>query len=85
VTLGSDKLPSLCRFSYGTLQQENVQLSTFGRVLQGEKDDLLGFEQTVLKIDDPQVVATSGTASTSYRQIQRQKREPCHGHSIRDH
>jgi gamma-glutamylcyclotransferase (GGCT)/AIG2-like uncharacterized protein YtfP len=50
-------------FSYGTLQQENVQLSTFGRVLQGEKDDLLGFEQTVLKIDDPQVVATSGTAS----------------------
>jgi gamma-glutamylcyclotransferase (GGCT)/AIG2-like uncharacterized protein YtfP len=63
VTLGSDKLPSLCRFSYGTLQQENVQLSTFGRVLQGEKDDLLGFEQTVLKIEDPQVVATSGTAS----------------------
>ena len=50
-------------FSYGTLQQENVQLSTFGRVLQGEKDDLLGFEQTVLKIEDPQVVATSGTAS----------------------
>ena len=47
-------------FSYGTLQQENVQLSTFGRPLQGQKDELLGFEQSLVKIEDPQVVATSG-------------------------
>ena len=47
-------------FSYGTLQQENVQLSTFGRLLQGRMDELLGFEQALVRIVDPQVVATSG-------------------------
>jgi hypothetical protein len=47
-------------FSYGTLQQENVQLTTFGRLLQGQKDELLGFEQSLVRIEDPQVVATSG-------------------------
>jgi gamma-glutamylcyclotransferase (GGCT)/AIG2-like uncharacterized protein YtfP len=47
-------------FSYGTLQQTNVQLATFGRLLQGERDELPGFELSVVKIDDPQVVATSG-------------------------
>jgi len=47
-------------FSYGTLQLENVQLSTFGRLLQGQRDELLGFEQSLIRIQDPQVVATSG-------------------------
>ena len=47
-------------FSYGTLQQENVQVKTFGRLLSGERDELLGFEQGLLRIEDPQVVATSG-------------------------
>jgi hypothetical protein len=49
-------------FSYGTLQQEAVQISTFGRVLQGRPDELVGFEQSSLKIEDPQFVATSGKA-----------------------
>ena len=31
-------------FSYGTLQEERVQLSTFGRLLQGYSDALIGFE-----------------------------------------
>ena len=47
-------------FSYGTLQQEDVQLSTFGRLLQGQRDELLGFEQSSVRIEEPQVVATSG-------------------------
>jgi hypothetical protein len=47
-------------FSYGTLQLEPVQLSTFGRVLDGLPDALPRFEQTMLKIEDPSVVATSG-------------------------
>ena len=47
-------------FSYGTLQQENVQRSTFGRVIQGHRDELVGFEQSSITIEDPQVVATSG-------------------------
>ena len=47
-------------FSYGTLQQDNVQLSTFGRLLQGQKDELPGFEPSFVQIEDPQVVAISG-------------------------
>ena len=49
-------------FSYGTLQQEAVQLSTFGRRLRGEPDELVGFEQSVFRIADPEFVATSGKA-----------------------
>jgi gamma-glutamylcyclotransferase (GGCT)/AIG2-like uncharacterized protein YtfP len=47
-------------FSYGTLQEEDVQLSTFGRLLQGQRDELLAFEQSLVTIDDPHVMATSG-------------------------
>ena len=46
-------------FSYGTLQLESVQLSTFGRKLAGTPDELPGFAQSMMKIDDPEVVATS--------------------------
>ncbi|MBY0495446.1 MAG: gamma-glutamylcyclotransferase [Cyanobacteria bacterium] len=42
-------------FSYGTLQQEEVQLSTFGRKLNGEKDLLTGYEPSLVKIADPEV------------------------------
>src|SRR5262245_61641694 len=47
-------------FSYGTLQLENVQISTFGRSLQGQQDELVGFEQSLITIDDPQIVSLSG-------------------------
>jgi hypothetical protein len=47
-------------FSYGTLQQEDVQLSTLGRRLHGERDELLGFEPSFVRIEDPQVVAAIG-------------------------
>lgn len=47
-------------FSYGTLQQEDVQLSIFGRRLNGQSDELLAFEPSLVKIEDPQVVATLG-------------------------
>lgn len=47
-------------FSYGTLQQEDVQLATFGRRLAGQRDQLTGFAQAEVKIDDPDVVAASG-------------------------
>jgi hypothetical protein len=49
-------------FSYGTLQQRAVQMSTFGRVLQGHADELVGFERSLVTIEDPQFVATSGKA-----------------------
>ncbi len=48
-------------FSYGTLQQENVQMATFGRRLEGKSDALVGYAMEDLKIEDPDVVATSGS------------------------
>lgn len=42
-------------FSYGTLQQEEVQLATFGRKLGGEKDLLIGYEPSLVRIEDPAV------------------------------
>jgi gamma-glutamylcyclotransferase (GGCT)/AIG2-like uncharacterized protein YtfP len=47
-------------FSYGTLQEREVQLSTFGRQLEGERDQLPGFEPSRVKIEDPHVVAALG-------------------------
>jgi hypothetical protein len=49
-------------FSYGTLQQPAVQQSTFGRLLDGWADELLGFELGVFRIEDPAFVAASGKA-----------------------
>ncbi|WP_322080792.1 gamma-glutamylcyclotransferase family protein [Burkholderia sp. BCC1972] len=47
-------------FSYGTLQLDQVQLATFGRKLVGHPDAMPGYAMTMLKIEDPEVVATSG-------------------------
>ncbi|MEP6783932.1 MAG: gamma-glutamylcyclotransferase family protein [Acidobacteriota bacterium] len=44
-------------FSYGSLQDEDVQLSTFGRKLEGEKDLLVGYEPSLVKINDTGVSA----------------------------
>jgi hypothetical protein len=49
-------------FSYGTLQLDAVQQSTFGRLLTGSPDVLTGFAVLPLSIDDPHVVAISGKA-----------------------
>lgn len=47
-------------FSYGTLQYENVQLTTFGRKLTGHVDSLPGYYLKTVKITDPAVIAKSG-------------------------
>jgi hypothetical protein len=47
-------------FSYGTLQQEDVQRSTFGRRLDGEHDQLPAYELTSVPIEDPQVAVALG-------------------------
>lgn len=59
---GSDPHNSERLFSYGTLQLPAVQQSTFGRLLHGEADALVGYRRSMVKIDDPGVVATSGEA-----------------------
>jgi gamma-glutamylcyclotransferase (GGCT)/AIG2-like uncharacterized protein YtfP len=55
-------------FSYGTLQQPNVQRATFGRLLEGRPDALVGYALAPLAITDPAVVATSGSAVHSIAQ-----------------
>ena len=47
-------------FSYGTLQTESVQLSTFGRRLSGNRDALVGYRLRMIKIEDQDFVTTSG-------------------------
>ena len=47
-------------FSYGTLQQEDVQRAAFGRKLHGASDALPGWKQEMVEITDPDVLAKSG-------------------------
>lgn len=47
-------------FSYGTLQQPDVQRATYGRLLEGRPDVLTGYRLAPLTITDPDVVALSG-------------------------
>lgn len=49
-------------FSYGTLQQESVQLAIIGRVLDGSSDELLGFQLSTVRVADSAFVAASGKA-----------------------
>jgi len=49
-------------FSYGTLRQESVQRATFGRLLRGEPDALVGYAQSTREVDDAAFAAASGTA-----------------------
>lgn len=46
-------------FSYGTLQKEQVQIETFGRILEGEKDILTGYKLSRVEITDPEVLRKS--------------------------
>jgi gamma-glutamylcyclotransferase (GGCT)/AIG2-like uncharacterized protein YtfP len=47
-------------FSYGTLQEERVQMSTLGRRLEGKKDELVACESTLVPIEDPAIAAATG-------------------------
>ncbi|TAJ41488.1 MAG: gamma-glutamylcyclotransferase [Reyranella sp.] len=51
---------SIWLFSYGTLQQEEVQRATFGRLLEGRADALPGYATSLFEIADVEVVKTSG-------------------------
>jgi gamma-glutamylcyclotransferase (GGCT)/AIG2-like uncharacterized protein YtfP len=54
-------VPDVRLFSYGTLQQENVQLTVFGRRPDGQHDAIAGYRLDYLTITDPGVIATSGS------------------------
>jgi gamma-glutamylcyclotransferase (GGCT)/AIG2-like uncharacterized protein YtfP len=49
-------------FSYGTLQQREVQVANYGRELAGEPDALIGYRLEELVIGNPEVVSISGKA-----------------------
>jgi len=46
-------------FSYGTLQKDKVQLETFGRLLQGSNDTLIGYKLSTVRITDDDVLSKS--------------------------
>jgi gamma-glutamylcyclotransferase (GGCT)/AIG2-like uncharacterized protein YtfP len=47
-------------FSYGTLQKKEVQMETFGRMLIGQKDILVGYTIEMVEITDKEVLKKSG-------------------------
>ena len=51
---------TIALFSYGTLQLEEVQRATYGRLLQGTPDTLTGYRLVPLTITSAEVVALSG-------------------------
>jgi gamma-glutamylcyclotransferase (GGCT)/AIG2-like uncharacterized protein YtfP len=53
-------MPPVLVFSYGTLQNRDVQIANFGRALTGRKDALPGFARRMVQIVDPKVIALSG-------------------------
>jgi hypothetical protein len=58
-------------FSCVTLQRQDAQLSAFGRILQGEKDELPGFERSLIRIEDPQAVTAVGIPKVVLKQRMR--------------
>ena len=53
--------PVTLLFSYGTLRQKDVQLTTFGRELDGADDAIVGYQLDWVTITDPHVIETSGS------------------------
>lgn len=49
-------------FSYGTLRLPEVQFALFGRAVESCPDCLSGFLLATVAIDDPEIVALSGSA-----------------------
>jgi gamma-glutamylcyclotransferase (GGCT)/AIG2-like uncharacterized protein YtfP len=60
-------------FSYGTLQEEDVQMSTFGRRLQGQQDEIVGYEPCRVRIEDREEAARLGM--THYANLKYNGRE----------
>lgn len=52
--------PDIPLFSYGTLKLPRVQIATYGRRLEGRSDCLQGYRLAPLRIEDPDVIRTSG-------------------------
>ena len=53
-------METIALFSYGTLQDPKVQMATYGRLIDGEKDTLAGYVLVKLVIEDPHIISVSG-------------------------
>ena len=60
--------PTAYLFSYGTLQQEAVQLAAFGRRLEGTPDSLIGYRVVMVQVRDQDFIAKSG--AVQHRNLQ---------------
>ena len=54
-------------FSYGSLRESKVQVATFGRMLDGQKDELIGFE-----------LGTTRRADKTFANVTRSERNDSH-------
>lgn len=54
------KKATVLLFSYGSLQNKNVQIANFGRELNGREDALPGYARRMVPIIDPKLMASSG-------------------------
>jgi gamma-glutamylcyclotransferase (GGCT)/AIG2-like uncharacterized protein YtfP len=75
----TDEFATVPLFSYGTLQQPEVQIANYGRLLEGEPDALLGHRLAPLVIDDPVVVEVSGKAVHTIARPTSDSSERIHG------
>lgn len=55
-----DEQARIALFSYGTLQLPEVQRATYGRLLEGAPDVLVGYRLEPVVISSPEVVGISG-------------------------
>ena len=65
--MSSEKETTELLFSYGTLQNEEVQLATFGRLLRGHTDTLVGYKLKLIPNQDQ--TFTTPDASSDLRQV----------------
>lgn len=59
--IGGAEDARIALFAYGTLCQAEVQLASFGRLLEGSPDLLRGFAADFVSISDPAVIRASGS------------------------
>ncbi len=67
--MSNDNARSEWLFSYGTLQQDEVQLATFGRLLHGSSAELPGWRLGLLAIRDQHVASLSGKSHHPIAQL----------------
>src|SRR5579859_4778169 len=71
--------PDVLLFSYGTLQDRDVQMANFGRELSGTADSLPGYSASLIPIRDPGVVATSGKTHHTIAERSKNSADEVHG------